>query len=167
MAKMLWIQRSARSAEAGVSFPIAALLAVFALGGCSASVATGIADNALYNAPYTGDGTVQRFPTGYAGATAQPSTVTLTLSTLGSNFSGPFTSALKSGLATYSGGVSGRVTPTGGDFTYVQNNCQGTLYGSFVLNADGTISGSAIGRDCDAGPTGDNIRITFTNLVRQ
>lgn len=133
-------------------------------------MATGTADNAIYNGTYIGDGTVQRAPSGYASATTQPTTVTLTLSTLGSDFSGTLSSVLKSGLVSdtaYTGGVSGRVTPTGGDFTYVQRGCQGTLHGSFVLNDGGTISGSAVGRDCDAGAIGDNVRIVFTNLVRQ
>lgn len=148
-----------------------AALAVLAAGGCSADVATGVADNAIYNASYVGAGSIQRSPTGYAAAIPEPTSVTLTLSTLGASFSGPLgislTSAPTSGLATYAGGVSGRITPSGGDFTYVQSGCQGTLHGSFVLGADGTLSGSAAGRDCDAGATGDNVRITFDNLVRQ
>ncbi len=143
------------------------LSAAVVLAGCSASVATGTADNAIYNGSYAGSGTIQRSPVGYASGSSQPTTVTLTLSTLGSDFSGTLTSALQSGLVSYTGGVSGRVTPTGGDFTYVQSSCQGTLHGSFVLNDGGTISGSAVGRDCEAGATGDNVRIVFTNLVRQ
>ncbi len=139
-------------------------ISAFALGGCSASVATGTADNAIYNASYVGDGAIQR---SYAGAASQPTSVTLTLSTLGADFSGTLSSTLKSGLSSYAGGVSGRVTPTGGDFTYVQSDCVGTLHGSFVLNSDGTLSGSAVGRDCNAGSTGDNVRISFSNLVRR
>ncbi len=143
------------------------LLAGMTLSGCSASVATGTADNAIYNGTYAGQGTIQRSPAGYVGAVSEPTAVRLTLSTLGSDFSGTLTSALGSGLFMYTGGVSGRVTPSGGDFTYVQSSCQGTLHGSFVLNDGGTISGSAVGRDCEAGATGDNVRIVFTNLVRQ
>lgn len=157
---------SGRSVPAATFLVISALLVV-AFGGCHADVATGTADNAVYNAKYVGDGTIERSPVGYASAASQPTSVTLTLSTLGANFSGPLTGVLKTGFSTYTGGVTGRVTPTGGDFTYVQTGCQGTLHGSFVLNDGGTISGSAVGRDCDAGATGNNVRISFTNLVRQ
>lgn len=150
------------AATAGSVIALALVLAA-----CSADVATGVADQAIYNGTYTGSGTIQRSPTGYASAMVQPTTVTITLSTLGSNFTGTMSNALKSGLYTYSGGVAGRVTPSGGDFTYVQSGCQGTLHGSFVLNDGGSITGYAVGRDCDAGATGDNVRIQFTNLVRQ
>lgn len=158
---------SARSAPPAASLPLFALLSAFVLGGCHASVVTGTADNAIYNASYVGAGTIERSPTGYASAASQPTVVTLTLSTLGADFSGNLTNALKTDSISYGGGVAGRVTPAGGDFTYVQSSCQGTLHGSFVLNDSGTISGSAVGRDCDAGATGDNVRISFTNLVRQ
>lgn len=164
-----------RSGASGASLPLSRLLILSrlltlvtaaALAACSADVATGTADNAIYNGTYAGEGTLQRSPVGYASAVSQPTSVRLTLSTLGSDFSGTLTSALSSGFFTYTGDVSGRVTPSGGDFTYVQRSCQGTLHGSFVLNG-GSISGSAVGRDCDAGGTGDNVRIVFPNLVRQ
>lgn len=158
---------AAWSASRAALLAMFALLTSFALGGCHADVATGTADNAIYNASYVGAGTIERSPIGYASAASQPTVVTLTLSTLGADFSGNLSSAIKTGLVTYAGGVAGRVTPAGGDFTYVQSTCQGTLHGSFVLNDGGTISGSAVGRDCDAGATGNNVRISFTNLVRQ
>lgn len=159
--------RSAAWSASSASLAVFALLASFALGGCHASVITGTADNAIYNASYVGAGTIERSPAGYASAAPQPTVVTLTLSTLGADFSGSLSNAIKTGSTTYAGGVAGRVTPAGGDFTYVQSGCQGTLHGSFVLNDGGTISGSAVGRDCDAGATGNNVRISFTNLVRQ
>lgn len=144
--------------------------AVVSLSGCSADVATGVADNAIYNGTYVGQGTIQSSPTGYSAAAPEPAVVTLTLSTIGSDFGGTLVSTLKSGQYSYRGNVSGRVTPYGGSFTYIQSTCEGTLYGSFTLSEASsveTLSGSAVGRDCDAGASGDNVRITFTNLVRQ
>lgn len=156
------IRRSALAAIAAAAATVAVALA-----GCSASVATGTADNAIYNGRYVGAGTIQRSPSGYAAAPVQPTVVTITLSTLGSDFTGTLASALSAPASRYDGGVAGRVTSTGGDFTYVQSGCQGTLHGAFVLNGDGTISGSAVGRDCGAGATGDNVHIDFANLARQ
>lgn len=145
---------------------IAGLVAALLLAACSGDVATGTDGNAIYNASYVGPGTIARSPVGYAGATPQPTQVTLTLSQLGSTFTGSMSNALTSSLFSYTGDVSGRVTSTGGSFIYVQSPCAGTLYGTFTA-VNGVLSGSAVGRDCDAGGTGDNVRITFTNLVRQ
>jgi hypothetical protein len=131
---------------------------------CSGERVAGL-DNMVYNATYSGQGTIQRSPNGYAAGVAQPVDFTMTLSQLGQDITGTWSAALTSGQYTYSGTVTGRTTSTGADFTFVQSPCTGTLYGSFtVSNAE--LTGSALGRDCDAGATGNNVQITFTDLVR-
>lgn len=146
-----------------------AVVAVAALCACSGSgsVATETAGNFVYNQTYTGPGTIQRSSGGYASGVVQPTTVTVTFSQLGSVFRGALVSTATSGQFADSGDVVGRVTSSGGEFTFIQMNCQGTLHGSFV-NDNGILTGAAAGRDCEAGPpaSGDNVRITFTNLAR-
>jgi hypothetical protein len=143
-----------------------AVAAALSLAACSGEGATSPSlDGMVYNATYTGQGTIQRSPDGFDAGAVQPATVTMTLSQLGQDFSGRWTVTLTTGFS-YSGSVTGRTTSTGADFTYVETSCIGTLYGSFTV-AEAQLSGTATGRDCDAGATGNNVRITFTNLVRQ
>jgi hypothetical protein len=138
--------------------------AVFSLAACSGETATGL-DQMVYNATYTGQGTIQRSPDGFSAGAIQPATMTMTLAQLGQDFSGTWSVTIASGLASYTGSVTGRTTSAGADFTLVESPCTGTLYGSWsVSNAQ--LTGSAAGRDCDAGATGNNVQITFTNLVR-
>lgn len=122
--------------------------------------------SAVYNATFTGAGTIQRDAAGLARGTAEPAAVSLTLSQLGSNFSGTMTLAPPPGAQSVDGAVAGRTTRTGGTFTYVlPGACAGTLYGDFTISS-GKLTGAATGRDCRADGA-DNIRITFTALARQ
>ena len=147
---------------------MAAVVAAFVLAGCSGQSATGL-DQMIYNATYTGQGTLQRSPV-EAGTPAPPATrpmtVTMTLAQLGQDFSGTFSVTDTLARPIYSGSVTGRSTSAGADFTFVvPSPCAGALYGSFtVSNAE--LTGSAAGRDCGAGATGNNVQVTFTNLVR-
>jgi hypothetical protein len=143
---------------------ILAAAAALSLAACSGEKVTGL-DRMIYNATYSGQGTIQRSPNGFAAGAVQPANVTMTLSQLGQDFTGTWSVALTSGQYTYSGDITGRTTSAGADFTLVQSPCAGTLYGSFTV-AEDELTGSAVGRDCDAGATGNNVRITFTNLVR-
>lgn len=145
---------------------IAAFIAAFALAGCSGQSATGL-DQMIYNATYTGQGTLQRSPI-EAGTPVptRPMTVTMTLAQLGQDFSGTFSVTDTLARPIYSGSVTGRSTSAGADFTFVvPSPCAGALYGSFTVS-NGELTGSAAGRDCGASPTGNNVQITFTNLVR-
>ena len=94
-------------------------------------------------------------------------TISMTLSQLGQNFTGTFSLADTTGQRVYSGSVTGKPTNTGADFTFViPGPCAGVLYGSFTV-ANAQLTGAATGRDCSDAASGTNIRITFTNLVRQ
>lgn len=132
---------------------------------CSGAAATGL-DQMVYNATYSGQGTLQRGPGGFSTAPSQPITFSMTLSQLGQDFSGTWTATVASDQTTYSGGITGRATSAGADISLVETPCSGALYGSFTVSSAGELTGSASGRDCAAGPTGNNIQITFTNLVR-
>ena len=140
-----------------------------ALAACSGAAATGL-DGMVYNATYSGQGTVRRAPGGYATTPAQPINFAMTLSQLGQDFTGSWTATVIADQTTYSGSISGRTGSAGADFTLVEIPCSGVLYGSFSVSGaaqlTSQLTGSASGRDCAAGPSGDNIRITFTNLVR-
>ena len=139
--------------------------AALSLVACSGETATGL-DQMVYNATYSGQGVLQRAPGGFAGAPSQPITFSMTLSQLGQDFTGSWTAVVTADQTTLSGGTTGRTTSAGADFTLVETPCSGVLYGSFTVSADGRLTGSASGRDCAAGPSGNNIQITFTNLVR-
>ncbi|HEY5085780.1 MAG TPA: hypothetical protein VII66_00340 [Gemmatimonadaceae bacterium] len=146
---------------------IVVIAAALSLPACSGDTATGL-DQVIYNATYTGQGTIQR-STIQGGALSQtaPMQVTMTLAQLGQDFSGTFSVADNAAQSIYAGSVTGRATSAGADFTVVvPPTCAGTLYGSWTV-ANGELTGSAAGRDCGAGATGDNVQITFTNLVRQ
>ncbi len=138
---------------------------IVSLAACSSSNIDESAAMATYDAVYSGPGTMQRSAGGYAAGAVQPATVTLTLNQFGTSLTGTMTTSLGAGLPTYTGGVMGHLNDTGADLTYVQSPCTGTLYGAFTLTTDGTLTGSLTGRDCDAGPTGSNVRIAFTNLA--
>ena len=146
---------------------IAALSAAFSLAGCSGAAATGL-DQMIYNATYSGPATLQRSPI-LAGATvapSQPLTLTMTLSQLGQDFSGTFAVTDTLARPLFSGSVTGRSTSAGADFTLViPPPCGGAVYGNFTVSS-GQLSGSAAGRDCNAGSAGNNVQLTFTNLVR-
>ena len=150
------------------AFIVAAVAATAALSlaACSGGTATGL-DQMVYNAAYSGPGTFQRSPI-EAGAPASSSRavrVTISTSQLGQDFSGTFSIADSTGLTLYTGGITGRTTSAGGDFTFViPPPCVGAMYGSFGV-VNGALTGSAAGRDCDASATGNNVQITFTNLV--
>ncbi len=136
------------------------------LSACSGETATGL-DQMVYNATYSGQAVLQRSPieAGMLPPT-RPMTLTMTLAQLGQDFTGTFVVADMSGQSVYSGSVTGRTTSAGADFTFVvPPSCAGVLYGSWTVSA-GALSGSGTGRDCGAGPTGNNVQITFTNLVR-
>ncbi len=143
-----------------------AAAAALSLGACSGSAATGL-DQMIYNATYTGVASLQRSPSA-AGALppTQSMTFTMTLAQLGQDFSGTFFVTDPLGQPIYSGSVTGRSTSAGADFTFVvPSPCAGTLYGSFTVS-NGELTGSAAGRDCGAVATGNNVQITFTNLVK-
>lgn len=139
-----------------------------ALSACSGAAATGL-DQMVYNATYSGQGTLQRAPD-IATVAPQPINYSMTLSQLGQDFTGTWTAVVVSDQTTYSGSIAGRTTSAGADFTLVELSCSGVLYGSFTVSGTdqltSQLSGSASGRDCAAGPSGNNIRITFTNLAR-
>ena len=121
----------------------------------------------VYNAAYSGAGTFQRSPitAGTPGSLPRAVRVTISTSQLGQDFSGTFSVTDSTGLTLYTGGITGRTTSAGGDFTFViPPPCVGTMYGSFGV-VNGALTGSAVGRDCDASATGNNVQITFTNLV--
>jgi hypothetical protein len=140
--------------------------AAFSIAACSGESVTGL-DQMLYNATYSGPVTFQRSPIDAGIGAAQPSTVAMKLSQLGRDFTGTFTVADSSGRSVYSGSVMGRTTTSGADFTFViPPECPGVLHGSFTVS-NGELAGSATGRDCGATGDGDNVQITFTNLVRQ
>jgi hypothetical protein len=145
--------------------------ATLVLGACSGSgnLATESAGNGLYNATYTGAGTLQRTGGFVLGAQVVPlvqnTQVSLTLSQLGANYSGTMSNTPRNGAA-YTGDVTGHLTTTGGTLTFVPKGCDGVLYGSFTLQGDGSLTGSLAGRDCLASAPGDNVHITFTGLVR-
>lgn len=148
------------------AFIFSALVAL-SLAACSGSSATGL-DQMIYNATYIGPGTLQGTPVaaGSADPLTRPVTMAMTLSQLGQDFSGTFLLQDTLGKPAYAGSVTGRSTSLGADFTFViPAPCAGTLYGSFTV-ANGELTGSATGRDCDSGPSGNNVQITFTNLVR-
>ncbi len=149
----------------GVLLAVAA--AALSLAACSGQTATGL-DQMIYNATYTGQAVLQRSPT-EAGVVSptRPMSLTMTLSQLGQDFSGTFVVADTAGQSVYSGSVTGRTTSAGADFTLVAPApCAGTLYGSWTVPS-GALAGSAAGRDCGAAATGNNVQITFTNLVRR
>ena len=135
------------------------------LAACSGAAATGL-DGMVYNATYSGQGTVRRAPGGFPAAPTQPINYTMTLSQLGQDFTGTWKATVIADQTTYSGSISGRTGSAGADFTLVEIPCSGVLYGSFTVSGSDQLTGSASGRDCAAGPSGDNIQITFTNLVR-
>ena len=143
-----------------------AVAAGLSLAACSGQSATGL-DQMVYNATYTGPGTIQGSPIAAAPLPpTRPMTVTMTLAQLGQDFSGTFSVADTLARPIYSGSVTGRSTSAGASFTFVvPAPCAGTLYGSFTVSS-GQLTGSAAGRDCNAGATGNNVQITFTNLVR-
>ena len=146
---------------------IAALSAAVSLAACSGAAATGL-DQMIYNATYSGAATLQRSPApaGATTAPSQPLTLTMTLSQLGQDFSGTFAVNDTLSRPLYSGSVTGRSTSAGADFTLVvPPPCAGVLYGSFSVSG-GQLTGSAAGRDCGAGSAGNNVQLTFTNLVR-
>lgn len=152
-----------------------------ALAACSGSgnLATETAGNAVYNATYAGPGAFQRtagdrpIMSPIVGG-IQTTRVTLTLSQLGSNYSGVLsaeTVLARGGVAdttTYAGGVTGHVTGTGGTLTLVPTgSCPGVLYGSFTLEANGALTGSLTGHDCASNLADENVHVTFAGLVRQ
>lgn len=141
-------------------------LVLLAAAACARGTPTAPYWGAIYNATYVGPGTVQRDPRGWQRATPESTTVTLSLSQISADFSGTLVSARPGGTVGSSGSIAGTVTGTGGTFTIVQSGCAGTLHGSFTV-ANGALTGSATGRDCNAGATGDDARITFTDLIRQ
>lgn len=149
-----------------------AVATVLSLAACSGDTITGL-DQALYNATYSGPATLQRSPLLPAGLTTlQPPVIrfTMTTSQLGQTFSGTFAvTDSTTGQQLYSGNLTGKTDNTGASLVLVvPSPCPGTLYGSFTVSGNGKLTGSASGRDCNAGPAPDsNIRITFTNLVRQ
>lgn len=145
--------------------------AVLALAACSGQAITGL-DQALYNATYSGPATIQGLPILTVDTTFAPPAVrfTMTTSQLGQTFSGTFVfTNSASGQQLYSGNLTGKTDNTGASLVLVvPSPCPGTLYGSFTVSATGTLTGSASGRDCNAGPApASNVQITFTNLVRQ
>lgn len=147
-----------------VSFPFA-IIAALSLAACSGAAATGL-DQMIYNATYSGPATLQRSPIPAGPTAAQPLTLTMTLSQLGQDFSGTFVVTDTLARSLYSGSVTGRSTSAGADFTLVvPPPCAGVLYGSFSVSS-GQLTGSAAGRDCGAGSAGNNVQLTFTNLVR-
>ena len=139
---------------------------LLSLAACSGENITGL-DQALYNATYSGSATLQ-YPSSNANTPASPPLhISMTLSQLGQNFTGTFLLADSTGKRAYAGSVTGKTTNTGANFTFVAPApCPGTLYGSFTV-ADAELSGSADGRDCNSNGPGGEIRITFSNLVRQ
>jgi hypothetical protein len=145
----------------------ATLAAVLAVAACSGDAITGL-DQAVYNATYVGPATLQNpLPSADPPAVPPPLHISMTMSQLGQDFTGSFFLADSTGRQVYSGSVTGKTTNTGANFTFVvPAPCAGTLHGSFTV-ANSELSGSATGRDCTDIATGTNIRITFTNLVRQ
>lgn len=142
------------------------LAAILALAACSSAAITGL-DQALYNATYTGAATFANPVPNANVAPPTPLTISMTLSQLGQNFTGTFSLADSTGQPVYSGSVTGKPTNTGADFTLViPGPCAGVLYGSFTVS-NSQLTGAATGRDCTDAASGTNIRITFTNLVRQ
>jgi hypothetical protein len=140
--------------------------AILALTACSSGPITGL-DQALYNATFTGAATFANPLPNASVAPSAPLTISMTLSQLGQNFTGTFSLADSTGQPVYSGSVTGKPTNTGADFTFViPGPCAGVLYGSFTV-ANAQLTGAATGRDCSDAASGTNIRITFTNLVRQ
>ena len=124
------------------------------------------------NATYSGPATLQGLPIITVDTTFAPPVVrfTMTTSQLGQTFSGTFAlTDSTTGQRLYSGNLTGKTDNTGASLVLVvPSPCPGTLYGSFTVSGNGKLTGSASGRDCNAGPAPDsNIRITFTNLVRQ
>lgn len=147
---------------------LASIAAILTLGACSGDSITGLSQ-LVYNATYKGQATLLR--AGQVPANMPlpdlPLSMTMVLSQLGQNFTGTFTVADSSGQWLYAGSVTGKVTSAGADITMVvPSPCAGTLYGSFTVPA-GALDGTAAGRDCVADAPGNNVQITFTNLVRQ
>lgn len=146
---------------------MATAAAILSLAACSGKGITGL-DQELYNATFSGPA---MFSISNSGASIAPSapgeTIKMTLSQLGRDFTGTFTVADSSGKSLYAGSVAGRTTSAGADFTFViPPTCAGVMYGSFTVS-NGGLNGSADGRDCNAQASGNNVHITFTNLVRQ
>ena len=143
-----------------------AVAAGLSLAACSGQSATGL-DQMVYNATYTGQGTFYRAPIlQHTLPPTQPMIVTMTLAQLGQDFSGTFSVADTLARTIYSGSVTGRSTSAGADITFVvPSPCAGTLYGTFTVSG-GELTGSAIGRDCGGAYGGNDVQITFTNLVR-
>jgi hypothetical protein len=141
---------------------------VLSIAACSGENITGL-DQALYNATYSGPATFANpLPNIDVPASPPPRRISMTLSQLGQNFTGTFLLSDTTGQRIYAGSITGKTTNTGADFTIVvPAPCPGALYGSFTVSGDGALTGSATGRDCSDASTGTNIRITFTNLVRQ
>lgn len=139
---------------------------LLSLAACSGEGITGL-DQELYNGTFSGPATfsISSPSTGIGAASGE--TVKLTLSQLGRDFTGTFAVTDSSGQSLYAGTVAGRTTSTGADFTFViPPTCPGVMYGSFTVS-NGDLTGSAAGRDCNAGAPGNNVHITFTNLARQ
>lgn len=140
--------------------------AILSLAACSGKGITGL-DQELYNATFLGPATFSISNSSAGIAAAPGETIKMTLSQLGRDFTGTFTVADSSGQSLYAGSVAGRTTSTGADFTFViPPTCSGVMYGSFTVS-NGDLTGSAAGRDCNAQASGDNVHITFSNLVRQ
>lgn len=145
-----------------------AVAATLSLSACSGAAVTGLSQM-VYNATYKGQATLLR--AGQVPANMPlpklPLSMTMVLSQLGQNFTGTFTVADSSGQSVYAGNITGKVTSAGADITMViPSPCAGTLYGSFTAPA-AALDGTAAGRDCVANAPGNNVQITFTNLVRQ
>ena len=144
-----------------------AVAATLSLAACSGDSVTGFSQM-VYNATYTGQGTLLRSTEQPVGLSPNQSlSMTMVLAQLGQNFTGTFSIADSSGQAVYTGSITGKVTSSGADITLVvPSPCAGTLYGSFTVS-NGELNGSAAGRDCIASVPGNDVQITFTNLVRQ
>ena len=143
-----------------------AAAATFSLAACSGEGITGLTQM-VYNATYSGPAALQRSPVPASlPSDASQLGITMVLSQLGQNFGGTFSITDSTGNAVYTGSITGKATATGADITLVvPPPCAGTLYGSFTV-ANGELTGSAAGRDCGADASGNNVQITFTNLVR-
>ncbi len=144
-----------------------ATAAVLSLAACSGEGITGL-DQMIYNATYRGAATLQAgAAAGTPAGASQPLVISMTTSQLGQSFSGNFALSDSAGTQVYAGNIVGKTTNMGADFTFVvPAPCAGTLYGSFTVT-NGELTGSASGRDCNASASGSNVRIGFTNLVRQ
>ena len=145
-----------------------AAAATLSLAACSGEGITGLSQM-VYNATYAGPATLRPLvvPAQQQQPAGQPLTMTVVLAQLGQNFGGTFSIADSAGHAVYAGSITGKVTSSGADITLVvPAPCAGTLYGSFTVS-NGELNGSATGRDCMADASGNNVQITFTNLVRQ